>query len=144
MTSKPNYDEGQKVELQILRATDLGFVAKINGTHEGLLYYGEIFEPLEIGQILPGYIKRVREDEKIDLLLQPFGNFGSQDLGSKILEILKNHKGFLPINDKTAAEKIYELFGVSKKKFKIALGGLYKKRLITIKDDGIRLVNLKP
>ncbi len=138
--STANYTPGQKVELRILRETDLGFVAKINEVDEGLLYHDEIFEQLRPGQILPGYINKVRPDGAIDLLLQPFGNFGASELGERILKVLSDHQGFLPINDKTPAEKIYELFGVSKKKYKIALGGLYKNRIITVSDEGIRLV----
>lgn len=139
----PKYDPGQKVELVILRETDLGFVARINGVDEGLLYHDEIFQALKPSQVIQGYINKIRPDGRIDLLLQAFGNFGSSDIGEKILLALKEQKGFLPINDKTSAEKIYELFGVSKKKYKIALGGLYKKRLITVSDEGIRLVHAK-
>ncbi len=134
----PAYTAGQKVNLVILRRTDLGFVAKINDQDEGLLYHNEIFEHLDPDQKLPGYIKKVREDGRIDLQLHAFGNFGAEDIGKQILQTLDEHNGFLPVNDKTPAEKIYELFGVSKKKYKIALGGLYKKRLILISDEGIR------
>lgn len=134
----PAYTAGQKVNLVILRRTDLGYVAKINDQDEGLLYHNEIFEHLDPDQKLPGYIKKVREDGRIDLQLHAFGNFGAEDIGKQILQTLDEHHGFLPVNDKTPAEKIYELFGVSKKKYKIALGGLYKKRLILISDEGIR------
>jgi predicted RNA-binding protein (virulence factor B family) len=137
MENKPKYELGQKVELLILRETDLGFVAQVNDVDEGLLYHGEIFETLESGQAVPGYIKKIREDGLLDLVLQPFGNLGSEDLARRILETLQQRGGFLPINDKTIAEEIYELFGVSKKKYKMALGHLYKRKLILIKDDGI-------
>lgn len=133
------YVPGQKVDLEILRETNLGFVAKVNGAEEGLLYHNEVFEVLEAGQKLPGYIKKVREDGRIDLLLQPFGNFGSDELGQRIMQVLAANNGFLPIDAKTSAERIYELFGVSKKKYKIAIGGLYKKKMITIGEDGIRI-----
>lgn len=136
---KSQYTEGQKVELTILRRTDLGFVAKINNIDEGLLYHNEVFELLKVGQNLPGYIKRIREDGRIDLQLQAFGNFGTEELANNILQVLKDHKGVLEINDKTPADKIYDLFGVSKKKYKMALGYLYKKRLIVIEDDKIRI-----
>ncbi|MEQ1666284.1 MAG: hypothetical protein ABL927_13015 [Bdellovibrionales bacterium] len=135
-----NYEPGQKVELIILRETDLGFVAQINGVDEGLLYHNEVFELLEPQQSLPGYIKRVRPDGTIDLLLQPFGNFGAENLGNQILETLKKNNGYIQVNSKSPAEKIYELFGVSRKKFKIALGGLYKKRLVTFTEEGTNLV----
>ncbi len=134
------YSPGQKVDLIILRETDLGFVARINGVDEGLLYRNEIFEILRPGQALPGYIGKVRESGEIDLLLQPFGNLGSEEIGKRILQLLDEQNGFLPVNDHSEAERIYDLFGVSKKKFKIALGSLYKKRLIVITDDGIERV----
>ena len=133
------YKEGERVELFIAARTDLGFKAIINGNHWGMLYNNEIFQPLEHGQKLAGFIKKIRADGKIDLSLQDLNADPIKDLPEKILSLLKNKGGFLSVNDKTPAEEIYELFGVSKKKYKIALGGLYKKRLITVEDDGIRL-----
>ncbi len=135
-----DYKPGQQVEMKILRETDLGFVARINEKDEGLLYHDEIFERLDVGQELPGYIKKVREDGQIDLLLQPFGNFGTEEWSQRILDALNEHDGFLPITAKTSPDEIYNLFGISKKKYKIALGSLYKKRLVSIDDKGIRLV----
>ncbi|MEQ1877189.1 MAG: hypothetical protein ABL958_11115 [Bdellovibrionia bacterium] len=141
----PNqYVPGQKVALVILRETDLGFVAEINGADEGLLYHDEIFEVLRLDQEITGYINRVRENGKIDLILQPFGNFGAEEIGEKILAKLEENNGFLPVNDHSSPEKIYQLFDVSKKKFKIALGGLYKRRLVLITEKGIELVRPKP
>lgn len=134
-----DYFPGQKVELEIMHETPLGFVAKINGVDEGLLYHNEIFERFERGQQVPGYIKKVRADGGIDLLLQPFGHHGMEDLGEQILAVLRKENGFLPLNDKAPAEKVYDTFGVSKKKFKMAIGGLYKKRLIKITEKGIEL-----
>ena len=140
-TEPAKYEEGEEVDLLIVAETDLGFKAIINHHHWGVLYHSEVFEVLKYGQKLKGFIKKLREDGKIDLILQQAGHKAAQgDIGPKILEELKTQGGFLPINDKTAAETIYDLFGVSKKKYKIALGGLYKKRLITVDEDGIRLV----
>lgn len=137
-----DFKDGQQVDLVISSQTDLGFKAAVNGTHWGVLYSDEVFQPLHHGQKIKGYIKKVREDRKLDLILQDpakIGHRSADDIGPLILDALKEKNGFLPINDKTEAEKIYDLFGVSKKKFKIALGGLYKRRLITVDDDGIRL-----
>ncbi|MFN8847070.1 MAG: hypothetical protein ACK5V3_03525 [Bdellovibrionales bacterium] len=141
--SKPKYEIGQKVNLTIQRESDLGFVALVNGVDEGLLYHSEVFELLDKGQNLPGYVKKIRDDGKLDLILQPLGNFGTPELAQQILEILKENHGFLAVTDKTPPEKIYELFRVSKKKFKMALGGLYKSRLISIQEDGIHLTKKK-
>lgn len=134
-----DYEEEQTVDLLIAAKTDLGFKAIVNGRHWGMLYSNEVFTHLEIGQRTKGIIKTIRPDGKIDLSLQKLGHKGSDDIGEKILALLKARGGFLEINDKTAAETIYQLFGVSKKKYKMALGGLYKKRLITIQDNGIKL-----
>jgi predicted RNA-binding protein (virulence factor B family) len=134
------YKDGEKVDLLIFGESDLGFKAVINQKHLGMLFKNELFQDIRYTDRLPGYIKRVRDDKKIDLILQPLGNFGSGDLGEQILEKLKESDGFLPITDKTDPNVIYNMFGVSKKKYKMALGGIYKKKLIVIEDGGIRLV----
>jgi len=143
MDIKEKYQPGQKVELIIQRETDLGFVATVNDVDEGLLYHSEIFEKLISGQQIDGYIKKVREDGHIDLILQPFGNFGTEDLSKRIYTVINEQGGFLAVTDKSPAEEVYNLFGVSKKKFKMAIGNLYKLRLITIEDKGLRIVAKK-
>jgi len=137
------YKPEQKVDLLIIDETELGYKALINKKHLGLLFKSEVFQDLRYADQVIGYIKQVREDAKIDLVLQPFGNKGAEDLGQKILDLLKEKDGFLPITDKSPPELIYELFGVSKKKYKMALGGIYKKKLITIEPDGIKLISLQ-
>jgi uncharacterized protein len=134
------FKEGQEVKLLITGETDLGWKAVVNGRCYGVLYANEIFQRLYEGQELPGFIKKVRDDGKLDLSLSRLGHQAGEDIAPLILEKLKDNNGYLEINDKTSPELIYEWFGVSKKKYKIALGGLYKKRLITVEDDGIRLV----
>lgn len=135
---KPQYQDYEKVDLIIAAETDLGYKAIINNMHWGVLYFSEVFQELSYGQTLQGYIKKIRDDDKIDLILQAPGHKVAQkDIGDLILQKLSESKGFLPITDKTSADKIYDLFGVSKKKFKIALGGLYKKKLIKIEPQGI-------
>ncbi len=134
------YKDNQAVQLMIATETELGFKAIINNQHIGLLYKNEIFQPLHVGDIVQAYIRKMRDDGKIDLILRAAGHKATEDIGEKIIELLKIKDGFLAIHDKTPPEKIYELFGVSKKKYKVALGGLYKRKLITIEDGGIRLV----
>ncbi len=131
---------GQQVDILIYAFTDLGFKALINQEFAGLLYKNEVFQPLKYAESLKAYVKEVRPDGKVDLVLQPFGNKGADDLGLKIIEALEDAGGTLAITDKTDAEVIYKMFGVSKKKFKIALGAIYKKRLITVDEKGIKLV----
>lgn len=136
----PTYAEGQEVELLVLNKTDLGFRALINGLHLGIIYANEVFHELHYADAITGYIKKVRDDGKIDLTLSnQLGHQAAEGIGPKILALLEQSGGFLAINDKTAAEEIYKLFGASKKKYKIALGGLYKSRLITVSEEGIRL-----
>lgn len=138
------YEEGQSVNLIIAGETELGFKAIINESHLGMIYANEIFQPLKYGQRLQGFVKKIRDDGKIDLSLQDPKKIGhraaADEVGPRILKLLSENHGFLAINDKTSAETIHELFGVSKKKYKIALGGLYKQRLIRVDDNGIFLV----
>lgn len=131
----------QKVELLIAGVSELGFDAIINQKHRGILYHNEVFGDLEIGQTTEGYVKKIREDGKIDLITQLRGTRGTTDLGKVIKDELRSRGGFLPLNDKSDPVEIYDLFGVSKKKFKMAIGRLYKHRDITIDEDGIRLAD---
>lgn len=134
------YKTGEKVKLLICDKTDLGFKAIVNGRHWGVLFSNQVFQPLERGQKIDGFIKRVRLDGKIDLCLQKPGLGKVKDLSDIILEYIKSQSGFMPVTDKTPPEEIYRLFGVSKKTYKMAIGALYKKRLITFENNGTKLV----
>lgn len=138
-----DYEEGELVKLLICFKTDLGYKAIINGSNWGVLYHNEIFGSVKIGQRLNGYIKKVREDNKIDLTLQKPGIEKVVDVYEKIIQKLIDSGGYLAVTDKTEAELIYELFGVSKKTYKKAVGALYKRRLITIEENGIKLIVTK-
>lgn len=132
-------NEGRKVALEIISQTKMGFVAVINQTRKGVLYKNEIFQPLKIGQKIDGYIKKIRDDNKIDLCLQKPGFKAIDPQLKQIMDELYRNNGFLPLTDKTSPKVIVEKFGISKKAFKKAIGNLYKKRLITLERDGIRL-----
>ena len=134
-----NFHAGQEVELLICNQTDIGYKAIINGTHWGVLYSNEVFQPLKSGQKIKGYIKKVREDNKIDLSLHKPGYERVDDITDTILNVLKEQGGFISVTDKSSPETINKLFGVSKKTYKKAIGAIYRKRLITIESDGIRL-----
>lgn len=134
------YEEEQKVELLIVNKTDLGFNAIIEDAHYGVLYANEIFTNLTTGQRIFGYIKKIREDEKIDLSLYKPGYQQIDDTSEIILDYLKNNNGKLLLTDKSTPEEISNTFGISKKNFKKAIGNLYKRKLINISDDGISLV----
>ena len=137
----PDYKEGEEVDLILFEQTDLGYRALINRNHVGMIYKNEVFQHLEIGQHIKGYIKKLREDQKIDLILQKSGYQGVDDISQTILSIIQEHGGKVTVTDKSPPEDIYSLFGVSKKVFKKAIGALYKKRIISIDPDGISIVN---
>lgn len=133
------YNKGQNVDLYITHETPLGYKCIIDGRKVGMLYKNEVFTKLKIGSQTSGVIAKIRDDNKIDLLLRASGHKATTDIGEKILDELRKANGFLAINDKTTPDRIYELFGASKKKYKIALGGLYKSHLIRVTDEGIYL-----
>ena len=135
-----NYTPGQNVDLMVFEETELGFKAIINKSHTGILYENEVFQALSIGQRVNGYIKKIREDGKIDLALQKPGQDNADSISEKLLEKLKENDGFLAVSDKSQPEVIYAMFACSKKNFKKAVGALYKKRLIVIEEHGIRLI----
>jgi predicted RNA-binding protein (virulence factor B family) len=137
--AKDDFVKGQKVALLISARTETGFIAVINGTHKGILNKNEVFQPLKIGQEIDGFIKKVREDKKIDLCLQMPGYKSVDAVSRKIMGELQQQGGFIAVTDKSRPKLIADLFGVSKKSFKKAIGNLYKKRLIALEESGIRL-----
>ena len=131
-------EEGQEVDLLVFKKTDLGYKVIINNLFEGLIYHNEIFQPVQIGDALKGYIKTLREDKKIDVILQKTGYKNIIEPNSeKILNAIQQNDGFLPLNDKSSPEEIYTTLGMSKKVFKKAIGALYKQKVILIKNNGI-------
>ncbi|SJM95448.1 Nucleic acid binding protein [Crenothrix polyspora] len=135
-----DFTVGQKVSLLITDKTELGVKAIVNNTHWGMLYGNELFQPLRKGQKIDGYIKQIREDHKIDLILQQPGYGKVLSLTDNILNQLKENGGVLMLSDKSPPEAIYAVFGVSKKVFKQAIGALYKQQLISLDKAGIRLI----
>ncbi|MDD5228881.1 MAG: S1-like domain-containing RNA-binding protein [Methylococcales bacterium] len=138
---KPDeFTVGQKVNLLIADETDLGVKAIVNNAYWGLLYENEIFQTLQKGQRIDGYIKTIRDDLRLDLVLNEIGYGKVTTLTDTILKMLRDNGGELAVSDKSEPEKIYTLFGVSKKVFKQAIGALYKQKLIEIKQATIRLI----
>ena len=138
----PPYHGGDEVDAIIWQKTDLGFKAIVDNQFAGLLFDDEIFRELHSGNRLRAFVKQVRPDGKIDLSLQRKGQKAVTDFSETLLEHLHTNGGFTALGDKSPAEDIYALFGVSKKVYKKAVGDLYRRRLITIEDDGIHLNNL--
>lgn len=141
-TNNKSFKAGQEVDLIVAEHYDIGFKVVINHSHWGMLYSNEVFQRISLGQKLKGYIKKIREDDKLDVSLQPQGydkkRFAS--LADQILAEIKNEGGFLALSDKSPPEEIYAAFQVSKKAYKQAVGKLYKERRITIDPDGLRMV----
>lgn len=139
----PEYTVNQEVDLLIADDTEIGYKVIINNLHWGLVYHNEVFRRLEKGERMKGYIKEVREDEKIDVSLTPLGYQKVEGIAGIILESLKAQGGYIAVHDKSEPEIIYSLFRCSKKAFKQAIGALYKQHLITLEQDGIRLIESK-
>jgi len=135
----PTYREGEKVPLIIVERHDLGYTAIVAGAHKGLLYASESRVELFIGQKLDGFVKKVREDGKIDLALDPSGYSRVAPLADHILAELKAKGGRIMLCDESSPEAIRETFGVSKKSFKQAIGMLFKNRSIVMLEGGISL-----
>lgn len=128
------------VDLTVYRKSDLGYVMIINNRHTGLLHNSEVFRRLETGDTMKGFIKKIfPENNNIDVVLGKPGYERVEDEATKILRLLQQHQGFLPYHDKSDPETIYEVFGMSKKTFKMVTGTLYKQRKIVFTDGGIKL-----
>ncbi len=138
--NQQQFDAGETVELLICQRTDMGFKAVINGTHLGMLYNSEIYQNLRIGKRMKGFVKELREDGKIDLALQQPNAESRSELETKIIEHLKQNGGVSTLTDKSPPEKIYQIFAVSKKAYKHAIGGLYKSRQISLSKEQIALI----
>jgi predicted RNA-binding protein (virulence factor B family) len=112
----------------------------INNRHTGVLHNSDIFRELKSGERLQGYVKTIRPDNKIDVMLGERGYQKVSNEADKILELLCAEGGFLPFNDKSSPEDIYETFGISKKTFKMTIGRLYKEQKLDITQGGIKLI----
>jgi hypothetical protein len=132
--------EKQVVDLLVYRETELGYEVIINNVHKGLLHHNEIFKSIRIGDKLQGFIKKIREDHKIDVLTGKPGFDKVEDEAAKIIRLLKENNGYLPYHDKSDPEDIYAFFGMSKKTFKMTTGNLYKQQKISFTQTGIQLV----
>ena len=130
----------QAVSMLVYQRTDLGFKAVIDHCAIGLLYKDEVFQPLRVGDRLPGFIKRIRADGRIDLSTQTKSKDLQGDLTERIIKHLEDNTGVSPLTDKSPPDAIYAAFKVSKKNFKKALGVLYRQRRITIEADKVTLL----
>ena len=136
----PTFETDQEVGLMVYSKTDLGYKVIINNEFWGLLYENEVFKPIQRGDFIKGYIKQVREDDKIDVYLQKAGYWNIDSVTKSVLDKLKSQAGYMEVTDKSSPDTIKHIFGISKKSFKKAIGSLYKEKIIAIEDKGIRLL----
>jgi predicted RNA-binding protein (virulence factor B family) len=132
--------ELDEVDLMVYRKSDLGYVMIMNNQHIGLLHNSEVFKKINIGDKLKGFVKKIYETNKIDVILGKPGYQRVEDEVDKVLRLLQENKGFLPFNDKSEPSAIYNFFGMSKKTFKMTTGNLFKQQKIIFTPKGIELV----
>ncbi|MCW3093234.1 MAG: RNA-binding protein [Ferruginibacter sp.] len=139
--------ELEMVDLIVYRRTDIGYVCIINNVHTGVLHFNEIYRNIQVGDKFPGFIKKIypesneKDDRfRIDVAAGKPGYGRVEDEAGKILRLLQENNGFLPYNDKSKPEDIYDFFGMSKKTFKMTTGNLYRQRKITFEPTGIKLM----
>ena len=136
--------EDEKIEVVVWSKTDLGYKVIVNGDHEGLLYHNEVFSDLNVGDGMYGYVKKIREDNKLDVTLSEKAHLTIEPNGKLIFDRMQEAGGFLPLHDKSDPELIKKEFKMSKKNFKKAIGSLYRQRLIVMEKDGIRIAPTPP
>lgn len=136
----PKYEFNQEVSLLVADDTEIGYKVIVNNLHWGMVYHNQVFQRLEKGEHLKGYVKEIREDDKLDISLTPLGYQKVDGIAQTILQALQMQNGFLPVHDKSDPEVIYSLFRCSKKAFKQAIGALYRQHRIALEPDGIRLI----
>ena len=132
--------EQEEVNLTVFRKTQIGWSVIINNKHIGLLHFSEVYRDIKLGDRFKGYIKKILPDHKVDVVAGQQGFKRVEDESQKIIRLLNEHEGYLPYHDKSTPEEIYSFFSMSKKTFKMTLGGLYKQKLIALEGNGIRLL----
>jgi uncharacterized protein len=132
--------EKDLVDMVVYRRTDIGYLVIINNKHTGVLHFNEIYQNIGVGDKLKGYVKTIRPENKIDVVVGKPGYNRVEDEVTKIIRLLQENSGYLPYHDKSDPEEIYSFFGMSKKAFKMATGSLYKQQKISFTKTGIKLV----
>jgi uncharacterized protein len=132
--------EQEPVDMLVYRRTDIGYTVIINNQHTGVLHFNDIFQEIQVGDRLKGYVKNIREENKIDVGVGKMGYQRVEDEAGKVLRLLQENDGYLPYNDKSSPEDIYSFFGMSKKTFKMTTGNLYKSKKIMFTQTGIKLI----
>ncbi|MDG1756300.1 MAG: S1-like domain-containing RNA-binding protein [Bacteroidia bacterium] len=135
-------EEGDEVEALFYKKSDLGINAIVNNQFKGLVFQSDIDQDISIGNELKVYVKKIRSDGKIDLILKPQGYRNVIDQSTQsVLDQLKQENGFFKYTDKSSPDDIRSEFGMSKKAFKKALGNLYKQKIVRLEKDGTYLIS---
>lgn len=132
--------EKETVNLTVYRKTDIGYLMIINNLHTGVLHFNEIYRPIQEGDSFVGFIKKIHEDNLIDVAAGESGYKRVEGESDKLLRLLRENNGYLPYHDKSNPDEIYDFFEMSKKTFKMAVGKLYKQGLISLEKSGIKLI----
>ncbi len=135
-----DYIQGDEVNFIVYKETEIGYKILIENKFLGMIFKNEIFEKIRLGQKMKGFVKEVRQDDKIDVSLTNFGSNRIDSSSKQILDLLNKRNGSLPLSDKSSPEMISKYLGMSKKTFKKSIGSLYKNHLITINKSDIRLI----
>jgi len=135
-----NYNPGDKVRILIAATTELGYKAIVDNQYWGLIHHSDVRQAIRVGQKVDAYVRKQRDDKRLDLSLQPIGYQKVGGLSEQIMQKVEEGNGFLALSDKSPAELIEMHFGVSKRAFKMAIGKLYKDRKIVIESKGIRAI----
>lgn len=141
--NRPAYYHRQRVEVLVVQRTELGFKVIVNDSHWGMIYHNEILTDVNIGDRLTGFVKQVRDDDKVDVTLSKIEKARVDDLSTVIINYLSSHGGSMSLTDKSSPEAIFKCFSCSKKDFKKALGQLYKQHLVELSPDATRLAKAK-
>ena len=120
--------------------TDLGLKVIVNQRYQGLIFNNELSKHLQQGDPAVGYVKNIRSDGKMDLILERPGNHNREEHADRLLQVLKQNRGYLNLTDKSEPEAIKAQVGMSKKAFKKAVGALYKQRILRIEETGLFLI----
>ncbi len=134
------YNEGDKVRFIVFKETDIGYKILVDNKYLGMIFKNEIFEPITLGQKMIGFVKKIREDNKIDISLKNIGIAKIDDTSKEIIDLLEKNNGVLPVSDKSSPELISKYFKMSKKTFKKSIGFLYKNHLIALEPHQIKLI----
>lgn len=135
ITIKPR----QKVDILLASESPIGYRAIIDSRHWGMLYKNQIFKPVKVGDRLEGYVRRITDDNRIDLTLRQEGYDGVANSAEDLLKLIKENGGEMPIGDNSTPEKVHALTQMSKKVFKRAVGILLKRGNITTDGESIKL-----